>query len=244
MTVDNGRRSTPIDVTTFKEITRGVPLIGETITLREGCSLQRPSPEILHALAAVDKRIRYFPIDINLATSEPILANHVLFDNLVRGPLARRIIADFPDYDPKALETRGTMVSLRDEVPFYTDFGGDKEFQAENALTILQKGRDGRNENAVPSSREINNEKLHYQVIEYMLYNPNRTIINLLSRGKHEHIDNFFPAVIVYKPGTKADWRNIPTNERIAAIYIIDRIVDIEILQELQRRHASVTQTT
>lgn len=202
-----------------------LPLVGETIRLPNGAIFQKPHPDMIRALQAIDHRVRYFPTDLEKAAKAA--AGNAYYRG-VTDLLPAQIMHDFPG-DRNRTAHRGTVVSLRDEFPHFPSnqvVPGQTEelLQMNNVLTILRTGTDrgGRIGRLGALSEEL---QLNNHSEDWLMMHTAGEIDVLLAEGEGERADNLFPGLLVYEQDKLALGPRgvIEDPSALAAVYITDR---------------------
>lgn len=213
-----------------------IPPVGETIKLSNGVVLQKPNAQIIAALQAIDPRVRYFPTD--LAKAEATTKAGAYYRG-VTDLLPTQILEDFPG-DRRRTAQRGTVISLRDEFPYFKDRVGweapepgqylIKPIYAEqllpmnNILTVLRTGSDRGGE--IGNLGAINQSgRLNSHTEDWLMYHTEGAIEALAAQNEWEKANNLFPGVLVYESsrisfdasGTIID------PSALVAVYVTDR---------------------
>jgi len=214
---------------------RDLPLVGETVRLPNGAIFQKPHPDMIRALQALDPRVRYFPTDFEKASKAD--ASYSYYRG-VTDLLPAQILRDFPG-DRLRTSHRGTVVSLRDEFPHFPSrqfpsSDGDELQQMNNVLTILRTGTDRGGAigmlGAINADMELNN---HTE--DWLMMHTGGEIDVLLAEGEGDRADNLFPGLLVYEYDMLAHGPdgNIKDPNALAAIYITDRRLREEQFRDL-----------
>jgi hypothetical protein len=194
------------------EALKDCQLVGETIPLGNYI-LQRPTPAIINALQSIDPRVKYLPTDLEKARS----AEDVYFE-IVAGSLPSRIEHDFPGNEDRTRQ-RGTVISLRDEFPFF-------ESGMNNVLTILATGSD--RGGVLGNLGWISRGSVAGVVPLFAEMHTFRAIKNLAEQEEYDRANNLFPGILVYEDkllGDTSIGTPIEDPQALLAIYITDRVL-------------------
>lgn len=211
--------------------------LGETIELKNGEIIQKPNSEMIKILQKIDSRIHYFPTDIKKAEDT---SRGFSYYRGVTDLLPYQIMKDFPGGRDKTYQ-RGTVVSLRDEFPFFPQIIGKEKVeegeyfgkpiysqekdQMNNILTMLKNGSDRRgilgNLGAINERNQLNTH-----TNDYLMMHTSSAINTLMKEGDFEKSNNLFPGLLVYDVNElKKVNDDISKNPNaLIAIYVTDRI--------------------
>jgi hypothetical protein len=202
-----------------------LPTIGQEIDLPSGGMLQTPHPDTLARLTHIDPRVRYFPTD--MARADKASSGYEYYRG-VTDVMHARIQEDFGG---ETVAVRGTVASLTEPFPFWArDDSGDKRHM-QSVLDILRTGSDDGQDRARVSILTGDDGQLNSQTREWLYQRA--WSVNHALRDKPEAA-RVFPVVVVYRKGAFRDgqpvhgWNDLGSDpeDRIAAIYITDKILD------------------
>lgn len=195
---------------------QSLPLVGETVTLPNGAVFQKPHPDMIRALQALDPRVHYLPTDLEKAGQSE--AGGAYYKG-VAAVLPAQILQDFPG-DKLRTAQRGTVVSLRDEFPHYQSEETGELLQMNNVLTILRTGSD--RGGPVGKLGVLDEDlELYHRTADWLMMHTDSEIEILQSAGQAELADNLFPGLLVYERELLAT----QDPQALLAVYITDRQV-------------------
>ncbi len=186
-----------------------VPLLGETIKLKNGEIIQKPNPEMIKILQKIDPRIHYFPTDIEKAEDANIGYSYY---RGVTDLLPYQVMKDFPGDRDRTCQ-RGIVISLRDEFPLFPKKIRNEEVQEgeyfskptyssektpiNNVLTILKNGSERKyqlgNLGAINERNQLNTH-----TNDFLMMHTRWSIETLTREGEFEKSNNLFPGLLVY----------------------------------------------
>jgi hypothetical protein len=198
-----------------------LPPVGDRVVLTNGAVLETPNADVITQLQAIDSRVHYFPTpDIEQAQS---VSRGMAFYRGVVDHLGKQVVQDFPG---TRLAVRGTTAALTERFPFWED--GDGNGDMNTVLDILQSGSDS-GADRVRVGEIDPDGTLNAETQEFLGSHFTGLMLELDGIQR----DQVFPALLVYRTDafTAGDFRHgfnklkDPPADRLAAIYITDKIV-------------------
>jgi hypothetical protein len=201
--------------------------IGERFHLPSGAIVERPNPLIITHLQAADSRVHYYATDQTTFMMDVDAMR--LHHRAVSRKIEYRVREDFPDEDIFVRGTVGTLIDPTTFLYWNRDWavGSNPTLPLNSISEILANGTDDGGNHVgvghIEDSGKMNDYSIDWLSIHYG---------NVAQKHNKEDITQVFPILLVYRQDAFVDSPGLgyyeltgnPT-ERIAALYITDRVI-------------------